>query len=169
VLFLDQLRKFVCGVFNLAKDVFRVFFGASYDNQNCVVLGSELILGISKVADGLAVVAASGKPGAQIWASEQRDVEAHSIGTIDEGSLLRDSGKRFSTVRTLQRVSLQRSTPVAGTISVRTVSEIGPEGDKLSVRETPFLAALQVAETTQAQKPVFRVRKRTDCRTGAIG
>jgi hypothetical protein len=50
---LDQLRKFVCGVFNLTKYFFRIFFGVGYDDGNRVVLGRELVMSICKVTNDL--------------------------------------------------------------------------------------------------------------------
>ena len=156
---LQQLRKFVGRVFELTKYFFRIFLGLSYYDGNRVVPGSELVMSVRKVTNELLGVEASRKSSSRIWSRKQRHVKAHSIGTIDERSLLRDSDKCFSAVRALRGVSLQRSTPVAGAISTKTVSEIDPKGDKWGVPKTLSPASPQTAETVWCGKAGFGVQQ----------
>jgi hypothetical protein len=64
-------------------------------------------------------------------------------------------------VSALNGVSLQRRTPVAASLSARTLSERGDQGEKWRVRKTPFLAGSQVRETTRSRQAILGVRKRT--------
>ena len=117
VTFLDQFCKFVRNVFDVAKYFFRIVLSASYNHENRVIPGPELVMGVNKVTDDLVTVETSRTLGARIWPGEQRHVKAYSIGAIDERSLLCDSDKSLLAVRALNEVSLQQSTPVAGAIS----------------------------------------------------
>ena len=130
MLCLDQLGKFVGCVFNLTKYFVRIFVGVNYEHRNRVFREPKLVMSIRKVANDLVFVEASGKFGPRIWPCEQRHVKARSIGAIDDRSLLRESGKSLLAVRALSEVSLQRSTPVAGPISAKTVSEREAEREK---------------------------------------
>ena len=126
VTFLNQFGKFFGCVFDLT----RYFLSVNYEHRNRLLLGPELVVRIRKVANDLFFVGASGRPGPWIWPSEQRHVKAHSIGAIDDRSLFRKSGKSLLAVRALNEVSLQRSTPVAGAISAKTVPERGAKREK---------------------------------------
>jgi hypothetical protein len=108
---LDQLYKLVCGFFDLMKYFLRIFFGVNYDDRKRVILGTDLVMGIRKIANDLVPVETSGNPKPRTWSREQRHVKAHSIGAIDERSLLRDSRKCLSAVSALKGVSLQKGTP----------------------------------------------------------
>lgn len=51
VTFLDQVCKLIGCTFNLTQQTFSIFLGASYDDGNCAVLGAELLMRISKIAN----------------------------------------------------------------------------------------------------------------------
>jgi hypothetical protein len=175
--FLDQFCKFVGCFFDLTKYFFRIFFGVSYDDRKRVILGTELVMDIRKIANDLVAVEASGKLGSRIWPSEQRHVKVHSIGAIDERSLFRDSPKCFSAVSALLGVSLQRITAFTTPLIAETVTErsaVREEGRSQTsdvrsptrVPKYPFPATSQLYETAGAAKTAFGVRKRVDFRTG---
>lgn len=153
VTFLNQL----CKLFDCVFDLTRYFLSVNYEHRNRVLLGPELVVRIRKVANDLFFVGASGRPGPWIWPSEQRHVKAHSIGAIDDRSLFRKSGKSLLAVRALNEVSLQRSTPIAGAISAKTVPERGVKREKSSVRKTPSPATSQAHETARCGKAAFAV------------
>lgn len=159
---LDQLGKFVGYVFNLTKYFAQIFVGVNYEHRNRVFREPKLVMSIRKVANDLVFVEASRKLGPWVRPCEQRHVKAHSIRAIDDRSLLCESGKSLLAVRALNEVSLQRSTPVAGPISAKTVSERGVEREKGSVRKTLWSLTLQLYETTVRPAAYSRVRKTHD-------
>ena len=159
---LDQLGKFVGYVFNLTKYFVRIFVGVNYEHRNRVFREPKLVMSIRKVANDLVFVEASRKLGPWVRPCEQRHVKAHSIRAIDDRSLFRKSGKSLLAVRALNEVSLQRSTPVAGPISAKTVSERGVEREKGSVRKTLRCLSLQPHETTRRTEAVSGIPKSHD-------
>lgn len=107
----NQFRKFVRGLFNLTKNLRRVFLDESYYHDDGMVLRAEPVMRVHKIADDLVVVEISGPLCARVGACEQGYVKALSIGPIDQRSLLVNSDKALPAVGTLKRVLLQRGSP----------------------------------------------------------
>ena len=155
----DQGRKRIGCILNLLQYILRIFLALSDDDENRALRGAELVMRIRKFADDLFVVETSGMLMAPIRTGEQRDVKAHSVGAINERSLLSDSDKCPSAVRALNAVFLQRSTPAAGTMGSINVSERAAQREQCGVRKTPLPEAPQLHETTWVRIALWSVRK----------
>jgi len=122
--FLKQIHNLIGEFLRLLKNPSPVLAGEQDGDGNIAIAGPQLIEDINKGAED--------STGAKERASIQVDVKCFPVRAINNWDLWSESNEGLSAVSALRGVSLQRSTPVAGAKSARTVSERGPGSEKSS-------------------------------------
>jgi hypothetical protein len=172
----EQLCKLVGSLFDLADDCASSYSLARDHDCELVILGPDPVVDINKGAKHLTAKQTANRTRLRIRPGNQTDVEARSVGAIDDRGFPTKPEEKLPAVSALVGISLQRSTPsrpapvVAGSLTEVLVNSEEATGILSvradgTVRKSLFPAAPQVFETTWAPRAVLRVRKRTDFRT----
>lgn len=142
---LEYIRKFVCRCLDLVEHLC-AFTALNYHYQHRFFAGPELVMCVGKPTGELPLVEPSRNPVSWVGTGNQADMIMQPIRAIDQRSPFGHSGKSASAVRTVIGVALQRSTPVAGPISAKTVAETrsgSEEYSSLAGEGKPKLALLE--------------------------
>ena len=121
-----QLRNFIGSTLSQLKNPSSVSAWPHDSLRDVLVVRPKFIADIEEGADT--------STGTKVGASVQSDVKSLPVRTVDNRDLLGDPKEGLSAVSALPGVSLQRSTPVAGAISAKTVSERGWGSEESKVK-----------------------------------
>jgi hypothetical protein len=160
--------ELVCGLLDLAKNLFGISQNFVYDDQNRVV-PAERVMCIGKIANDLVTAGVPRVLRMWVGSRKQRHVITLTIGTIDERSQLGEPDKCLLTVTTLDGVPLQWRTPPVGVISGQTVAERCAERENPPGQKTSFETGFPPAGIDEISRAACTVAKAVVFATEASG